>query len=252
MKGVILAGGTGSRLLPLTATINKHMLPVGRYPMIMHGLARLKEAGILDVLVIVGKRDGAPILGLLGNGKRYGMNITYRVQESPGGIADALRLAKGFVGSEQVTVLLGDNLFTEPITNAVRHFQSEERYDAMVMLKKVDDPERFGVATIEDGVITSIDEKPLLTLSNDVVTGLYLYHSSVFDIIETLLPSSRGELEITDVNLAYLSNNKLGYQYVQGEWIDAGTHESLAQAHQVAAPIDLDPILSRTYEVVTI
>ncbi|MFK3936153.1 sugar phosphate nucleotidyltransferase [Alkalihalobacillus sp. NPDC078783] len=252
MKGVILAGGTGSRLLPLTATINKHMLPVGRYPMIMHGLARLKEAGILDVLVVVGKRDGAPILGLLGNGKRYGMNITYRVQESPGGIADALRLAREFVGRDRVTVLLGDNLFIEPILSAVRHFQNEEHIDAMVMLKKVDDPERFGVATIEDGMITSIDEKPLLAQSNDVVTGLYLYRSSVFDIIETLLPSARGELEITDVNVAYLANKRLGYQYVQGEWIDAGTHESLAKGHQLAATIDLDPILSRTYEVVSV
>ncbi|WYP25974.1 sugar phosphate nucleotidyltransferase [Alkalihalobacillus sp. FSL W8-0930] len=252
MKGVILAGGTGSRLLPLTASINKHMLPVGRYPMIMHGLARLKEAGILDVLVVVGKRDGAQILGLLGNGKRYGMNLTYKVQESPGGIADALRLARGFVGCDGVTVLLGDNLFTEPISSAVRQFQNDERFEAMVMLKKVEDPERFGVATIVDGVMTSIDEKPLLPQSNDAVTGLYLYRPSVFDIIETLLPSARGELEITDVNLAYLAKQTLGYQYVQGEWIDAGTHESLAQAHQLAAEINLDLILSRSYEIVSI
>ncbi|MDQ0206919.1 sugar phosphate nucleotidyltransferase [Alkalicoccobacillus murimartini] len=243
MKGVILAGGTGTRLYPLTACMNKHLLPVGRYPMIMHGLARLKEARIKEVLVVVGKQHAGVMLELLGSGEQLGLQVTYRVQETSGGIADALRLAKGFAGGDNVTVLLGDNIFTYSLKQAVSRFE-EQQLGAKVFLKEVQDPSRFGVPSFEDGRIHSIEEKPVKPQSNYAVTGIYMYSPSVFSIIDTIKPSGRGELEITDVNNNYLSMSQLDYEYIEGDWVDAGTHHSLARAQEITKHIQLDEIFS--------
>lgn len=242
MKGVILAGGTGTRLYPLTASMNKHMLPVGKYPMIMHGIARLKQAGIHDILIVVGKQHAGAMLHLLGSGEQYGVMITYRVQETSGGIADALRLARGFVGNGNVTVLLGDNIFTHSLESAVHRFE-QEQLGAKVFLKKVADPSRFGVPTLMNERIQSIEEKPVIPQSDFAVTGIYMYSSSVFSIIDTLSPSERGELEITDINNVYISQSQLDYECVEGEWIDAGTHQSLSRAQAMASDIQLEDIL---------
>ncbi|TSB48481.1 sugar phosphate nucleotidyltransferase [Alkalicoccobacillus porphyridii] len=247
MKGVILAGGNGTRLYPLTAVMNKHMLPVGKYPMVMHGVARMKEAGIKDILIVVGKNHAGGFLNLLGSGDQLGVNLSYRVQESSGGIADALRLAEDFTGNENIMVLLGDNIFTESLANAVQTFEGN-RYGAQVFIKAVSDPQRFGVPILMNNRIQAIEEKPLNPLSKYAVTGIYMYSPSVYSIIKTIQPSDRGELEITDVNNIYISLSQLGFEELRGEWIDAGTHESLAKANKMTEHIHLEKIFHHPIE----
>ncbi len=231
MKGVILAGGTGTRLKPLTKMINKHLLPVGRLPMICHGLFKLREAGIHDVLLVVSSQSAGQYTELLGSGSEYGMEITYKVQEKAGGIPQALSLAKSFIGDHnRFVVLLGDNLFEDPLQPFVEQFKRSAGH-AMVLLKEVDDARRYGVPSIEQGRIVSIVEKPTIPQSNYCVTGIYFYDSQVFDHIGQLRPSERGELEVTDLNNRYAQNNKLHYAILNGWWTDAGTFESLQEAN---------------------
>lgn len=236
MKGVILAGGTGSRLYPLTKVTNKHLLPVGRYPMIYHAIANLAGAGISDVLIVTGTEHMGDVVGLLGSGRSFGMEFTYRVQDEAGGIAQALGLAEAFVGDDRCVVVLGDNIFEHSIAPHVNRFAAQER-GARILLKEVHDPQRFGVAAIEGGRVVAIEEKPAKPKSNYAVTGVYMYDAAVFDIIRTLRPSARGELEITDVNNAYLRQGLLEYDVIDGWWTDAGTPESLAAANRLAAGV---------------
>lgn len=244
MKGVILAGGTGSRLFPLTKVTNKHLLPVGKYPMIYHPIAKLAEAGIRDVLVVTGTEHMGDVVSLLGSGRSLGMDFTYRVQDEAGGIAQALGLAEAFVGNDRCVVILGDNVFEENISPYVERFCAQER-GARILLKDVPDPERYGVAVVEGERILCIEEKPKHPKSSYAVTGIYMYDAEVFKIIKTLTPSQRGELEITDVNNAYIRQGTLRYDVLQGWWTDAGTPASLALANQLAAKIVL-PLFEAT------
>lgn len=227
MKGIILAGGTGSRLLPLTKVTNKHLLPVGRKPMIFHPVEKLRGAGIEEILVVTGVEHMGDVVGLLGSGKDFGARFTYKVQDEAGGIAQALGLAENFCGGSLMTVILGDNIFEDSLSDEVGQF-SKQGKGARLLLKEVPDPHRFGVAEIENGRIVRIVEKPKQPKSNHAVTGIYFYDGEVFDIIKTLKPSGRGELEITDVNNAYLSRGMLSHGFFRGWWSDAGTFESLA------------------------
>jgi glucose-1-phosphate thymidylyltransferase len=236
MKGIILAGGTGSRLFPLTKVTNKHLLPVGKYPMIFHTIYKLKEAGILDFLVVTGKEHMGDVVSLLGSGRDMGVNFTFKVQDEAGGIAQALGLAEQFVGNDQMVVLLGDNVFSDSIASYVDNFRTQQT-GAKILIKEVQDPGRFGVAELSGNQIVSIEEKPLNPKSSYAVTGIYMYDSSVFDIIKTLMPSARGELEITDVNNAFIAKNALTCDIIQGWWTDAGTHASLATANELAKDI---------------
>lgn len=231
MKGIILAGGTGSRLYPLTKVTNKHLLPVGNEPMIFHGLRKLVEAGIDDILVVTGVEHVGSIVGALGSGHDFGCQLTYRVQDEAGGIAQALGLARNFVGSERMVVLLGDNIFQDSLHDVVQRFQAQ-LCGARVLLKAVEHPERFGVPVFENGSIIRIEEKPQNPASKEAITGIYLYDAQVFDFIDQLKPSLRNELEITDVNNHYLAQGQLAYDYLQGWWTDAGTFESLYRANQ--------------------
>jgi len=210
MKGIVLAGGTGSRLRPLTRVTNKHLLPVGKYPMIFYPIYRLKQTGIRDILIVTGREHMGDVMELLGSGRDFGVEFTYKVQDEAGGIAQALGLAEHFVNGDKCVVILGDNIFEDDITPYVRSFE-EQKEGAKVLLKEVPDPHRFGVPEFRDGKIIAIEEKPEEPKSNYVVTGIYMYDSEVFDIIKTLKPSARGELEITDVNNAYLRKGTLTY-----------------------------------------
>jgi len=230
MKGVILAGGTGSRLYPLTKIINKHLLPVGNIPMICHGIEKFREAGIKDVLLVIGKSCAGLYTELLGGGKEWGVNITYKIQEEAGGIAQALALAEAHIeAGERFVVLLGDNLFEDALSPYVQAYE-QQTSGARVLLKQVEDPRRYGVPLLEHERITAIEEKPQVPKSNYCVTGVYMYDSGVFDIIRGIRPSGRGELEITDVNNVYADRKELGYDVLDGWWTDAGTFESLHQA----------------------
>jgi glucose-1-phosphate thymidylyltransferase len=233
MKGLILAGGTGSRLYPLTKITNKHLLPVGRYPMIYHPISKLVEAGICDILIVTGKEHMGDVVRLLGSGKDFGARFTYRVQEEAGGIAQALHLAKDFVGEDSMIVLLGDNIFMDPIHSYIERYQ-KQRNGAKILLKTVDDPQRFGVAEVDGSKIISIEEKPLRPKSNHCVTGIYFYDHTVFSIIERLAPSARGEYEITDVNNHYISQQQLTYDFLTGWWTDAGTPETWLKANMLS------------------
>lgn len=239
MKGVILAGGTGSRLLPLTRVTNKHLLPVGRYPMIFYPIHKLKQAGIYEILIVTGREHMGDVIELLGSGRDLGVEFTYKVQDEAGGIAQALGLAKHFVGNDNCVVILGDNIFEDDITPYVNNYKNQEE-GAKILLKEVLDPHRFGVPEIKDGKILRIEEKPKNPKSNFAVTGIYMYDPEVFEIIKTLKPSARGELEITDVNNTYLEKGKLTYDILKGWWTDAGTPESLFRANQLAQNIILD------------
>lgn len=232
MKGVILAGGTGSRLYPLTKAVNKHLLPVGELPMICHGINKLKEAGIEDVLVISGRHHLGDMARLLEDGREYGVRLTYRAQEEAGGIAQALALAEEFAAGGTIAVLLGDNIFADSLSRHVERFRKMDG-GAMVLLKEVPDPGRYGVAELSGPFIVSIEEKPKMPKSPFAVTGIYLYDQQVFDIIRTIRPSARGEMEITDVNNAYIERGQLAYDILEGWWTDAGTHESLALANDL-------------------
>lgn len=235
MKGVILAGGTGSRLMPLTKVTNKHLLPVGEQPMIYYPLKKLIQANITDILIVTGKEHMGDVVQLLGSGTDFGCHFTYRVQDEAGGIAQALLLAEEFAAKGPITVILGDNIFQESLLNSVTGFKR----GAKLLLKKVPDPERFGVATINGDNITNIVEKPSKPESNFAVTGVYIYDATVFDIIRTCEPSARGELEISDVNAAYLSRGEVTYSMLNGWWSDAGTFQSLAKATEY---VTLEPV----------
>lgn len=229
VRGVILAGGTGSRLYPLTKVTNKHLLPVGRKPMIYHPIEKLIAAGIKDILIVTGLDHMGDIVNLLGSGKEFGCRFTYKVQDEAGGIAQALGLAEDFVGESRVVVILGDNIFQDNIKSFVDRFR-RQKYGAKILLKEVNDPERFGVAEIKNGKIIKIEEKPKKPKSKFAVTGIYLYDSEVFNIIRTLKPSHRGELEISDVNNHYIKRKALEYDILSGWWSDAGTFESIERA----------------------
>jgi glucose-1-phosphate thymidylyltransferase len=233
MKGIILAGGTGSRLYPLTKVTNKHLLPVGKYPMIFHSVYKLKQADIKDILIVTGKDHMGDVVNLLGSGKEMGVSFTYKVQDEAGGIAQALGLAEHFVGADQMVVILGDNVFLDDITPYTVNFKAQKK-GAKILIQQVLDPQRYGVPELQGEKIISIEEKPSSPKSNYAVTGIYMFDSSVFDIVKTLKPSGRGELEITDVNNEYISRNELTYDELKGWWTDAGTHASLAKANELA------------------
>ena len=235
MKGVILAGGLGTRLQPLTLVTNKHLLPVYDRPMIYYPIACLANAGIDDVLIVTGGEHAGDFLKLLKTGKHLNLkHLEYAYQEGHGGIADALKLAEDFADGGKICVLLGDNLIEGTIAKAASDFSTQPS-GAKVLLKEVPDPQRFGVARLDDDRIVQIIEKPKNPPSNFAVTGIYFYDSSVFDICETLRPSGRGELEITDVNNHYVERGDLTYDILEGWWTDAGTFQSLHRANQLVA-----------------
>ncbi|HEY3295245.1 MAG TPA: sugar phosphate nucleotidyltransferase [bacterium] len=242
MKGVILAGGLGTRLLPLTKITNKHLLAIYNQPMIYYPIQTLVRAGIDEIVLVTGGHYAGDFLNLLGNGKDFGLRyINYAYQEGEGGIADALRLARVFTGKDKVAVILGDNILEKDITAHVQKFNQQE--GAKILLKEVPDPERFGVAEVDStGRVVSIVEKPKKPKSNLAVIGVYLYDAQVWDIITTLRPSERGELEITDVNNAYLRMGKLTADVIDGWWTDAGTFPSLYRASRLVAE-KVDPKL---------
>ncbi len=230
MKGIVLAGGTGSRLFPLTKITNKHLLPIFDKPMIYYPIQTLVDAGIKDLMIVTGGRNSGDFLRLLSNGKEFGLkHINYTYQEGEGGIAEALALAEHFAEGSKICVILGDNIIEGSIADAVRDFERQER-GAKILLKEVHDAERFGVAEINGDRIVGIEEKPAHPKSNYAVTGIYMYDESVFDKTRTLKPSARGELEITDVNNAYIREGTMTFNYLQGWWTDAGTFDSLLRA----------------------
>lgn len=233
MKGIILAGGTGSRLHPLTKVTNKHLLPVYNKPMIYYPLETLTRAGITDILIISGKDHAGHFLNLLGSGRSFGVNLSFEVQDDAAGIAHALSLAENFSGKQKCAVILGDNIFEDDISKDVVSFEKQGA-GARIFLKEVDDAKRFGVAEVRDDVIVGIEEKPKEPKSNLAVTGLYMYDSEVFDIIKNISPSARGEYEITDVNNAYIKKESMSYSVLSGDWTDAGTFESLFKANTLA------------------
>lgn len=234
MKGVVLAGGTGSRLFPLTRVTNKHLLPVYDKPMIYYPLQTLVDAGIDDILIVTGGSSAGDFLRLLRNGKDFGLQrLNFAYQEGEGGIADALRLAESFASEHSVCVVLGDNIIEGSIHEARQKFDRQQ-HGAKVLLKEVSDPERFGVPVFEGGKIVRIEEKPKTPASSYAVTGIYFYDATVFDRIRTLKPSGRSEYEITDVNNSYLRDGQLTYDILDGWWTDAGTFESLWRAGNLA------------------
>lgn len=235
MKGVVLAGGTGSRLFPLTKITNKHLLPIYDRPMIYYPIQTLVDAGIRDILIVTGGRNAGDFLRLLGNGKEFGLaHINYTYQEGEGGIADALALAEHFADRQKICVVLGDNILEYGIGAAVDRFCQQAR-GAHVLLKEVPDAERFGVAEVVDGHVAGIEEKPRYPKSNYAVTGVYMYDPTVFEKIKTLVPSHRGELEITDVNNAYIREGNMTFSFLEGWWTDAGTFDSMRRATNLVA-----------------
>lgn len=230
MKGIVLAGGIGSRLHPLTRVTNKHLLPVYDKPMIYYPLQTLVDAGIEDILIVTGGNSAGDFLRLLRNGKDFGLHqLNFAYQEGEGGIADALRLAEPFAAGERVCVVLGDNIIEGNIRSAKENFEKQGS-GAKILLKEVPDPERFGVPTFDNGRIIRIDEKPRVPASSYAVIGIYFYDSSVFGRINALKPSERQEYEVTDVNNSYLTEGSLTYDVIEGWWTDAGTFESLWRA----------------------
>lgn len=226
MRGIILAGGTGSRLFPLTKVTNKHLLPVYDNPMIYYPLWTLVKAGITEIMIVSGRGHAGHFLELLGSGNEFGTTLTYEIQEKAGGIAQALGLAEKWADDEEVAVILGDNIFQDDVKKDVASFEK----GAKIFLKEVPDAGRFGVAELDGDRVVSIEEKPKQPRSNHAVTGLYLYDPEVFSIIRDLKPSGRGELEITDVNNAYLKSGMMQYAVLKGFWSDAGTFDSLLRA----------------------
>jgi len=235
MKGVILAGGLGTRLYPLTKVTNKHLLPVYDKPMIYYPIQTLINAGIDDILIVTGGNNAGDFLRLLGNGKEFGLkHINYTYQQGEGGIAEALGLAEFFAAGEKICVVLGDNLIEKNIRRAVEAFR-KQKGGAKILLKEVPDPQRFGVAELEGDRIVRVEEKPKEPKSNYAVIGFYMYDGTVFDVIKTLRPSGRGELEITDVNNRYIEKGLMTWDVLEGWWTDAGTFESLLNANQLVA-----------------
>ncbi|MCG3136111.1 MAG: Glucose-1-phosphate thymidylyltransferase [Planctomycetes bacterium] len=233
LKGVVLAGGMGSRLFPLTKVTNKHLLPIYDEPMVYYPIRALVEAGIRDIMVVTGGESAGDFLKLLGNGKAFGLDhLEYGYQEGAGGIAEALGLTRYFVGSDPMVVVLGDNILEKPIDGAVRRFRNQGG-GARILLKRVPDPGRFGVADLREGRVVGIEEKPKNPRSDLAVIGVYMYDNSVYEIVDGLDRSARGELEITDVNNAYLRRGELHAEEIEGWWTDAGTFESLWHAAQL-------------------
>ena len=232
LRGIVLAGGTGSRLKPLTKVTNKHLLPIGQKPMIFYPIEKLTAAGIDEILIVTGVEHMGDVVGLLGSGKDFHCRFTYKVQDEAGGIAQALALAENFAQGQPVAVILGDNLFQANLKTYAEKFIAQGT-GARILLRQVADPHRFGVAELADGKIIGIEEKPGNPKSNYAVTGIYFYDGGVYDIIRTLKPSSRGELEITHVNDAYIAQGQLAYDILEGWWTDAGTFESLARAGEL-------------------
>jgi len=245
MKGVILAGGLGTRLHPLTKITNKHLLPIYDRPMIHYPLRTLVNAGIRDILIVTGGNHAGEFLRLLGNGRDFGLDdISYTYQEGEGGIADALSLAKHFAKGDKIVVVLGDNIIEGDIRRPVAAFAAQPR-GARILLKKVPDPQRFGVPAFKDGRVVEIQEKPKEPPSDYAVIGIYMYDATVFDIIATLKPSERNEMEITDVNNAYIARGELQHDVLEGWWTDAGTFESLFRASQLVREMMIDTLTSK-------
>jgi glucose-1-phosphate thymidylyltransferase len=235
LKGVVLAGGLGMRLRPLTAVTNKHLLPVYNQPMIYYPIQTLVNAGINDIMVVTGGNSAGDFLRLLGNGKAFGLkHLNYTYQEGEGGIADALSLVEHFANRDAVCVVLGDNIIQGNIRAAVEAY-ARQNDGAKILLKKVKDPQRFGVPRLDGNRVVRIDEKPSAPQSDYAVIGVYMYDASVYDIIRSLKPSRRGELEITDVNNAYIARNAMTWEELEGWWTDAGTFESLLHASNLVA-----------------
>jgi glucose-1-phosphate thymidylyltransferase len=232
LRGVILAGGKGTRLGELTKVTNKHLLPVGPFPMVYHPLKKIVGAGIRDVLLVSGTEHMGDFVELLGSGREHGCTLTYRVQDEAGGIAQALGLAELYCHNARCLVVLGDNIFFDPLADLATA-AAKEPEQAWVLLKRVADPQRYGVAELRDGAVVSIEEKPAKPRSDFAVAGVYLYPPDVFEVIRTLRPSARGELEITDVNNYYLGKGRLRCRMLDGYWTDAGTLESLSHANQL-------------------
>ncbi len=232
LRGIILAGGTGSRLMPLTKVTNKHLLPIGQKPMIYYPIEKLTSIGVEEILIVTGIEHMGDVVSLLGSGKQFGCRFTYKVQDEAGGIAQALGLAENFAQRKPVVVILGDNVFEANLKDYADRFISQKT-GARVLLKQVPNPQRFGVALVSDDKIIGIEEKPKKPKSDYAIIGIYFYDDSVFDIIQELKPSGRGELEITDVNNAYIAKNQLAYDILEGWWTDAGTFESLDRANEL-------------------
>jgi len=232
LRGIVLAGGTGSRLMPLTKVTNKHLLPVGQKPMIFYPIEKLTATGIVEILIVTGVEHMGDVVSLLGSGKDFNCRFTYKVQDEAGGIAQALALAENFAQGQPVVVILGDNIFQASLKNYAEKFIAQGA-GARILLREVSDPHRFGVAELADGKIIGIEEKPKEPKSNYAVTGVYFYDGCVYDIIRTLKPSERGELEITHVNDAYIARGQLSYDILDGWWTDAGTFESLTRAAEL-------------------
>ena len=235
MKGVVLAGGSGSRLYPLTKITNKHLLPIYSKPMIYYPIQTLVDAGIKDILIVTGGRNAGDFLRLLANGKEFGLtHLDFTYQEGEGGIAEALSLAEHFADGKKLCVILGDNIIEGSIRAAADEFR-DQKNGARILLKEVEDAERFGVAELKDGRIIGIEEKPKRPKSNYAVTGIYMYDETVFEKVRTLVPSKRGELEITDVNNAYIHEGSMTFSHLDGWWTDAGTFDSLLRATNLVA-----------------
>ena len=235
LKGVILAGGLGKRLEPLTRITNKHLLGIYNRPMIYYPIQTLVDAGIKDILIVTGGNHAGEFLRLLGNGQEFGLkHINYAYQKGEGGIAEALGLAEHFADNSKIVVILGDNLIEKDIKEPVEKFR-EQKQGCRLLLKEVDDPQRFGVAEIKNGRLVGIEEKPKSPKTKYAVCGIYMYDKMVFDIIKTLKPSNRGELEITDVNNAYIKKGRIEYDLLDGWWSDCGTFDSLLRANNLVA-----------------
>jgi len=230
MKGVILGGGTGSRLMPLTKIINKNILAIYDQPLIYYPIFTLRDAGIQEILLISGRGHAGQYLDLLGSGRELGVKLTYEIQEEPKGIAHALAIAEDFADNGPIAMILGDNIFEENLKSAVDDFKKQEK-GAKIVIKQAPDPQRFGVVEFDGDKIKEIEEKPKFPKTDWVVTGFYMYDNRCFDFIRTLRPSARGELEITDLNNCYVKDGTLTYYKTTGEWIDAGTFDSLLRAN---------------------
>jgi glucose-1-phosphate thymidylyltransferase len=232
LRGIILAGGKGTRLGELTRVTNKHLLPVGLYPMVYHPLKKLASAGIQEILLVSGTEHMGDFVELLGSGREHGCNLTYRVQDEAGGIAQALGLAEHFARDARMVVILGDNIFLDSLSPLLTE-ANQHPTQAWVALKRVTDPGRYGVAELQGNRVIGIEEKPAQPKSDCAVAGIYVYPPDVFTVIQGLKPSRRGELEITDVNRYYLEQGRLGSTMLQGYWTDAGTLDSLAHANEL-------------------
>ncbi len=231
IKGVILAGGRGTRLWPITKAVSKHLLPVGNQPVIFYPIMTLKNVGIKDILVVCGSEHTHQYMEVLGSGKEFGVRFSYTIQREPGGIAQGLGLAKSFADGNPVALILGDNIFGDDFSSAVKRFSKKEQ-GGLIVLKQVSDPERFGVASFrKNGTIKNVIEKPKKPVTDWAVTGFYLYDNRVFDIIKNLKPSARGEYEITDVNNFYIKEGTMSHFKAKKFWIDAGTFDSLHLAN---------------------